>query len=87
MIQVSPPVCRQPPPQPHPAQPGGGGLGLGEMLGDQGSQHKEQEEDSTQGHGLLQLRDDFQAGPGAQSSSAGLPAKPVKSEYGEKIMN
>lgn len=83
MIQISPLVCHQPPP--HPAQLGGGVLG--EMLGDEGGQHEEQEEDSTQGHGLLQLRDDFQAGLGAQSSSAGLPGKPAKSGYSEKIKN
>lgn len=57
------------------------------MLGDEGGQHEEQEEDSAQGHGLLQLREDFQAGPGAQSSSAGLPGKPAKSGYSEKITN
>lgn len=85
MIQIPPPVCHQPPPQPHPAQLGGGGLG--EMLGDEGGQHEEQEEDSAQGHGLLQLHEDFQAGPGAQSSSAGLPGKPAKSGYSEKITN
>lgn len=57
------------------------------MLGDEGGQHEEQEEDSAQGHGLLQLREDFQAGPGAQSLSAGLPGKPAKSGYSEKITN
>ena len=43
---------------------------------DQGSQHQEQKKDSYEGH-VLQLG---MVGPVAQTSSAGFPGKPVKSD-------
>lgn len=58
---------------------------LGDVLAEEGGQHSDQEQDSSQDHGLTQLSSDFPLGPGSWSLSAGLPGRtPVKSEHCEK---